>query len=182
MSEQASPEKKGSFKSKAIKWGAILLGILLLIFMSIRWVGTGHYVGTISRVYEKTSEYRIEMKLADGSVHVFNNREMRFPYLKFDTANVQAEAQDFQRTQDIVKVTGFGFRNELFSWFPNAVNIELVAHSREAHRAKAEAIADATLQMLSADNALSAEFSSGGPRDALHGKLVEKILDIEVAK
>jgi len=50
------------------------------------------------------------------------------PYFKFDTANLQAEASDMMSkknaaTSQWVVVRHYGWRNELFSIYPNAVSI-----------------------------------------------------------
>ncbi|MEQ8900044.1 MAG: DUF1523 family protein [Roseovarius sp.] len=50
------------------------------------------------------------------------------PYFKFDTANLQAEASDMMskknaETAQWVVVRHYGWRNELFSIYPNAVSI-----------------------------------------------------------
>jgi len=51
------------------------------------------------------------------------------PYFKFDTSNLQAEASDLlskksEATAQWVVVTHYGWRNEFFSIFPNAVSIK----------------------------------------------------------
>ena len=51
------------------------------------------------------------------------------PYFKFDTANLQAEATDLKSTQDSprwVAVKHYGWRNEFFSIYPNAVGVKPV--------------------------------------------------------
>ncbi|GHF00117.1 hypothetical protein GCM10016455_21250 [Aliiroseovarius zhejiangensis] len=51
-------------------------------------------------------------------------------YFKFDTANLQTEADDLQSTAENPKwavMTHYGWRNELISAFPNAVAIRPVA-------------------------------------------------------
>ncbi|MBO9395564.1 DUF1523 family protein [Shimia sp. R9_2] len=49
------------------------------------------------------------------------------PYFKFDTANLYTEANDAVSTKDApewVVITHYGWRNEFFSAFPNAVSIK----------------------------------------------------------
>lgn len=68
----------------------------------------------------------------DGSPRVYRNEETDwgFPwYFKFDSGNVQAKAQNLASTQENPKwvvVTHYGWRIQIFSMFPNAVDIEQV--------------------------------------------------------
>jgi hypothetical protein len=68
----------------------------------------------------------------DGKPRVYRNEETdwSFPwYLKFDSGNIQAIAQDMVATSDNPKwvvVTHYGWRIEIFSMFPNAVGIKQV--------------------------------------------------------
>ena len=72
----------------------------------------------------------------DGSPRVYRNEETGwgFPwYMKFDSQNLQAKAQDLRSTEEEptwVLVTHYGWRIELFSIFPNAVAVEPVAGPR----------------------------------------------------
>ena len=69
----------------------------------------------------------------DGKPRVYRNEETGwgFPfYFKFDSGNLQTEAQDLRSTAEApnwVVVTHYGWRIEIFSMFPNAVNVEQVA-------------------------------------------------------
>ena len=66
----------------------------------------------------------------DGKPRVYRNEETGwgFPfYFKFDSGNLQTEAQDQRSTADApnwVIVTHYGWRIEIFSMFPNAVHVE----------------------------------------------------------
>ena len=68
----------------------------------------------------------------DGAPRVYRNEETDwgFPwYFKFDSGNVQAKAQNLASTQENPKwvvVTHYGWRIQIFSMFPNAVDIEQV--------------------------------------------------------
>ncbi len=69
----------------------------------------------------------------DGSPRVYRNEETGwgFPwYFKFDSGNLQAEAQSLvssAETPKWVRVTHYGWRFPMFSMFPNATSIEQVA-------------------------------------------------------
>lgn len=69
----------------------------------------------------------------DGKVMVYRNEDTGFgwpPYLKLDSANVQAEAEDLVSKKDSpqwVAVTHYGWRNVYFTIFPNAVAVKPVA-------------------------------------------------------
>ncbi|MCZ6604928.1 MAG: DUF1523 family protein [Alphaproteobacteria bacterium] len=69
---------------------------------------------------------------SDGKPRVYRNEETNwgFPwYLKFDSGNIQAVAQDLVSTAENPKwvvVTHYGWRIEIFSMFPNVVDIARV--------------------------------------------------------
>ena len=69
----------------------------------------------------------------EGEPIVYRNEDTGWgwpPYLKFDSANLQARAQDLVSTREDpqwVAVRHYGWRSELFSIFPNAVDVEPVA-------------------------------------------------------
>lgn len=69
---------------------------------------------------------------ANGRPMVYRNQDTGWgwpPYFKFDTANLQTEAADLISDRDSPRwavVTHYGWRNELFSIFPNAVGIRQV--------------------------------------------------------
>lgn len=66
------------------------------------------------------------------AVMVYRNEDTGWgwpPYFKFDTSNLQAEAADAKSTIDAPRyaiIKHYGWRNELFSIFPNAVSMRLV--------------------------------------------------------
>ncbi|PRX37493.1 Protein of unknown function [Meinhardsimonia xiamenensis] len=65
----------------------------------------------------------------NGKVIVYRNEDTGWgwpPYFKFDAATLQAEAADLRSTKDNpqwVIVTHYGWRNEFFSIYPNAISI-----------------------------------------------------------
>ncbi|MEZ5913409.1 MAG: DUF1523 family protein [Paracoccaceae bacterium] len=75
----------------------------------------------------------IQTVRANGKPMVYRNEDTGWswpPYFKFDTANLQTEADDLKSTAEAPKwavVTHYGWRNELISIFPNAVAIKPVA-------------------------------------------------------
>ena len=75
----------------------------------------------------------IQTVKSNGKPMVYRNEDTSWswpPYFKFDTANLQTEAEDLKSTADDpqwVSVTHYGWRNVYFSAFPNAVAIKPVA-------------------------------------------------------
>ena len=69
---------------------------------------------------------------ADGKSRVFRNEDTGWgwpPYFKFDTANLQTEADDLKSSPEAPKwavVTHYGWRSEILSIFPNAMAIKPV--------------------------------------------------------
>ena len=65
----------------------------------------------------------------DGTERVYRNEDTGWgwpPYLKFDTANLAAAADDARSTRDApewVVVRHYGWRIPMMSWFPNALSI-----------------------------------------------------------
>lgn len=66
----------------------------------------------------------------NGKPRVYRNEDTNWnwpPYLKFDSGNLTAEAQALAQQQNKwVAITHYGWRIELFSIFPNAVNIKRI--------------------------------------------------------
>ena len=75
----------------------------------------------------------IQTVRTNGKPMVYRNEDTGWswpPYFKFDTANLQTEADDLKSTAAApqwVSVTHYGWRNLLLSSFPNAIAIEPVA-------------------------------------------------------
>jgi hypothetical protein len=65
----------------------------------------------------------------DGSVMVYRNEDTGWswpPYFKFDTANLYTEANDAissKENPDWYSITHYGWRNEFWSVFPNAISV-----------------------------------------------------------
>ncbi len=74
----------------------------------------------------------IQTVRANGKPMVYRNEDTGWswpPYFKFDTANLLTEAEDAKSTQAAPKwyvMTHYGWRNEFFSVFPNAVGLRQV--------------------------------------------------------
>lgn len=68
----------------------------------------------------------------NGKPSVYRNEDTGWswpPYFKFDTANLQTQAEDLKSTSadpKWVMITHYGWRSVWFSAFPNAVSIRLV--------------------------------------------------------
>ncbi|WP_425039884.1 DUF1523 family protein [Primorskyibacter sp. S187A] len=67
-----------------------------------------------------------------GGVMVYRNEDTGWgwpPYFKFDTSNLQAEAADLRSTAadpQWVVIKHYGWRNEFFTIFPNAISVRAV--------------------------------------------------------
>jgi hypothetical protein len=68
----------------------------------------------------------------NGKPMVYRNEDTGWgwpPYFKFDTSNLQTEATDLKSVKETpqwVKVRHYGWRNEFFSIYPNAVAVKAV--------------------------------------------------------
>ncbi|WP_299966258.1 DUF1523 family protein [uncultured Roseobacter sp.] len=71
----------------------------------------------------------IQTRRVDDDVMVYRNEDTGWgwpPYFKFDTSNLQAEAADMRSTAaapQYVAIRHYGWRNEFFSIFPNAISV-----------------------------------------------------------
>ena len=74
----------------------------------------------------------IQTRRADGDVMVYRNEDTGWgwpPYFKFDTSNLQAEAADAKSTSETPTywaLRHYGWRNEFFTIFPNAISLRPV--------------------------------------------------------
>jgi hypothetical protein len=67
----------------------------------------------------------------DGTPVVFRNEDTRWgwpPYLKFNSADISAQATELARDQPsaTVLVTYYGARDRVLDWYPNAVKLAIV--------------------------------------------------------
>jgi hypothetical protein len=98
-------------------------------FTRIFWRGT---TGADTAIVSRDVQF-IQAVTPEGRPRVYRNQDTDWgwpPYFKFDTANVQTQAADLISTAENPRwavVTHYGWRNELFSIFPNAVSIRPVA-------------------------------------------------------
>ncbi len=96
---------------------------------SIFWASAdaGQNAGSINRDVRFINAMR-----ANGRVTVYRNEDTGWgwpPYFKLDSSNLQTEAADLTSTQAEprwVVLTHYGWRNEFFSIFPNAVAVRQV--------------------------------------------------------
>lgn len=69
----------------------------------------------------------------DGTIRVYRNEDTGFgwpPYFKFDSADLQVEAENTQSTAgapEWVAITHYGWRSQLLSTYPNALSVTAVA-------------------------------------------------------
>ncbi len=74
----------------------------------------------------------IQTRRVGGDVMVYRNEDTGWgwpPYFKFDTSNLQAEASDLSSTEAAaryVAIKHYGWRNEFFTIFPNAISVRPV--------------------------------------------------------
>lgn len=97
---------------------------------SIFWAGGD--TGTSETQVNRDVRF-IETFYADGEPMVFRNEDTGWgwpPYFKLDSSNLQAEARDLISTAaepQWVALRHYGWRNEWFSIFPNALSVRPVA-------------------------------------------------------
>lgn len=75
----------------------------------------------------------IQAVTPDGKARVYRNEDTGWgwpPYFKFDTANLQTQAEDLKSTAQAptwVSITHYGWRNQFLSIFPNAIGVRELA-------------------------------------------------------
>ena len=123
------------------KWIFAILFVTSLIGISY---SVPHYkVGTINgaevkRVDAKTKVkgedpsrtrdvYYVSLKELDGSPWVMRNEDTGWGlplYFKFNSADLHSIAQGYDDSNTQVAVKYYGWRSNLFSWFPNALSVK----------------------------------------------------------
>jgi hypothetical protein len=66
--------------------------------------------------------YQLQMETQSGNPKVYRNED-NFLYLKFDSADLQAQIQSFAADKQLVALRHYGWRLTLFSTFPNGVKV-----------------------------------------------------------
>jgi len=96
------------------------------------WAGADVGAGTVSADGVISRDVRlINAVRPNGRVIVYRNEDTGWvwpPYFKIDSSNLQAEAADLVSTADNprwVVVRHYGWRNEFFTIFPNAVSVRV---------------------------------------------------------
>jgi hypothetical protein len=125
-------------KLKLARYGAYVLAVLVAIALFDYWLPNG-VVGRIGGTEVKrmdaiagegTRDVRYITVELRGSrkTAVFENVDSPFFYLKFDSANVQGEAQNLASRSEPthVLVRHYGWRIPLFSMFPNVISMKEV--------------------------------------------------------
>ena len=73
--------------------------------------------------------YYIYTALPNDKVRVFRNEDTRWSwpfYFKFDSADVQAKAKTLEFEKKTARLTSYGWRINMLSWFPNVIKIDVV--------------------------------------------------------
>lgn len=116
-------------KSKVIA-GIVIVAVLVFGLVYLRW-GPRTWEVQITGVTGdgRDVQYRIEtVHAGTADTLIFKNADAGFapPYLKFDSARLQAIASRVTREcpREPVTVTGYGLRIPWLSMFPNAVAID----------------------------------------------------------
>jgi len=110
---------------------AILAAVLLAVLhYSLPQVDVVRAVGVeIKRLDADGSEtgqnrtrdvYQLQTETLDGQPRVYRNED-NLLYLKFDSANLQAQMQSFAADKQLIALRHYGWRVTLFSRFPNAL-------------------------------------------------------------
>jgi hypothetical protein len=133
-----------------IKWlkiiGVSLLAIMILLGgLVIGYMTPVHELATVTGVEVKRVNsdgvisaknpangptidvYYIYLKKQDGTTLVGRNQDTGFGlplYLKFDSADVQAKAKELSDKNDLIEVSYYGWRSNIFSMFPNVLDVE----------------------------------------------------------
>lgn len=84
-------------------------------------VGGGDNVGASRDVF-----YIYAEDVDDKSPRVYRNEDTGWgfpPYLKFNSADQQAIASSISQERSVALITKYGWRVNLFSWFPNATKV-----------------------------------------------------------
>lgn len=84
-------------------------------------VGSGDPVGQSRDVF-----YIYAEDIDDKSPRVYRNEDTGWgfpPYLKFNSADQQAIASSISQERSTALITKYGWRVNLFSWFPNATKV-----------------------------------------------------------
>ncbi|MFT4729058.1 MAG: hypothetical protein ACI9UN_003574 [Granulosicoccus sp.] len=66
--------------------------------------------------------YQLQMETLSGKPKVYRNED-NFLYLKFDSADLQAQVQSFSADKQLVALRHYGWRLTLFSAFPNGIKV-----------------------------------------------------------
>jgi len=113
----------------------ILIAIPVLILLAalhyaLPQVDVVRAVGVeIKRIDDSSSEsgqvqtrdvYHIQTESLDGDPQVYRNEDNTL-YLKFDSADLQAQIQSLAADKGVVALRHYGWRLQVFSMFPNAV-------------------------------------------------------------
>ncbi len=138
-----------------IKWGLIST-VALIALAFLHYTLPQNDVVRIADVYEKRVDFGenswfwaapdagnatasnrdvffVQAIRQNGKPMVYRNEDTGWswpPYFKFDTSNLQTEAADLKSTKaspQWVRVRHYGWRNEFFSIYPNAVSVKAVS-------------------------------------------------------
>jgi hypothetical protein len=118
--------------------GVVVVLILVLFFVWLRW-GPKSWDVQITGVTGdgRDVQYRIEtVHAGTADTLIFKNSDAGFtpPYLKFDSARLQAIASRVSEKcpAEAVTINGYGLRIPWLSMFPNAVSIDAPEHCKHA--------------------------------------------------
>lgn len=107
-----------------------ILVLLVALHYALPQVDVVRAVGVeIKRIDDKGSEtgqaqtrdvYHLQMEALDGDPRVYRNEDNML-YLKFDSADLQAQVQSLAADKQVVALRHYGWRLTVFSSFPNAI-------------------------------------------------------------
>jgi hypothetical protein len=125
---------------KTLKTIAIIVVLsVVVIFLSYQWPRTAIFkevvntevkrIGTGDRTRD---QYRITaIKQANDKRMVFRNEDAWYR-LKFNSADIQGDAAHAAREKLPVKITYYGWRSNLFSWFWNVTKIKVLKEKNDS--------------------------------------------------
>jgi archaeosine-15-forming tRNA-guanine transglycosylase len=107
---------------------------VVVIFLSYQWPRTAIFKEVVNTEVKRIGtrdQYRITaIKQANNKRMVFRNEDAWYR-LKFNSADIQGDAAHAARERLPVKITYYGWRSNLFSWFWNVTKVKVLQEKEE---------------------------------------------------
>jgi hypothetical protein len=120
---------------KTLKTIAIIVVLsVVVVFLSYQWPRTAIFKEVVNTEVKRIGtrdQYRITaIKQANNKRMVFRNEDAWYR-LKFNSADIQGDAAHAARERLPVKITYYGWRSNLFSWFWNVTKVKVLQEKEE---------------------------------------------------